>query len=729
MTCLGCFVLQTSRPLGPPGFAGRCKSWYYDCYGQIQYWKRGTIVKRSGSFKNDVRIVSAVVFVCFAASLTFASATTSWRSLVPVSIRDVNVTDQFWAPRMELNRTMTIPHIFKMMEQTGTIDKFVCAAGPQKGKASKWWNTDEQVYKTIEGASFSLMQSASLQRDQQLDKTIDELIVKIAAAQQPDGYLHTQKIINLQLSPDATPRWADLGGELELYLAGHLYEAAVAHFQATGKLTLLGVAVKNAGLVAELFGPDKRHDVCGHPEIELALVKLYKTTGDKKYLDLARFFIEQRGRADGRKLRGSFSQDHKPIVEQTEAVGQARRAAYLYSGVTDLAIITADANYTGAMETLWKDVVQKKMYITGGIGSRHENEGFSEPYELPNKTACTETCAAVGFSMWNHRMFLLTGEGKYIDALERTIYNNFLAGVSLGGDQFFYVNPLESDGQWQFNRGPVTNDQGTHKEGSATRKEWFLCACCPPNVARFLPAISQFIYATDGNEIFVNLFIGSTAAIKLKDSSVSIMQETRYPWDGYVKLTVSPQRSQDFAIKLRIPGWARGWPVPSDLYYYLDPVLKEITLKVNGQAAALDMHNGFTSISRTWNKGDVIELNLPMRVRRVLSHKDVKENTDKVALERGPLVYCAEGKDNNGRALNIVVSDKAELQTEHRADLLGGVTVIRGRVYALLSDPDSKSALISNHSLTAIPYYAWSNRGAGEMVVWFRRSLPASSGD
>ena len=689
------------------------------------------MVKMSRQLKTIISIAAAI-FVCLAAPVCLAEQRLP--ALTAASIRDVNVTDQFWAPRIELNRTVTIPHVFKMMEETGTIDKFVSAAASRrtdakKGKVSQWWNTDEQLYKAIEGASFSLIQHY----DPQLIKTLDDFIAKITAAQQPDGYLHTQKIINLQLSPYASPKWSDLGSELELYLAGHLYEAAVAHYQATGKRTLLNVAIKNADLVAELFGPDKRHDVCGHPEIELALIKLYKATGDKRYLDLARFFVDQRGRADGRRPRGAFSQDHKPIIEQTEAVGQALRAMYLYCGVTDLATETNDANYASAMKTLWEDVVGKKMYITGGIGSRRDNEGFGEPYDLPNKTGYAETCAAIGLSMWNFRMFLLTGDAKYIDVLERTIYNNFLAGVSLGGSQFFYENPLESDGIYKFNQGWVpAGADSNYKEPSATRKDWFFCGCCPPNVVRFLPSISQYIYATDGNEIFVNLFIDSTAAINLKEGRVALTQQTQYPWDGYVKLMVNPepaQVGQVFTIKLRIPCWAMGWPVPSRLYRYIDSTPAKVTLKVNGQLVPLRLSKGFAIIQRSWNKGDIIELNIPMVVHRVISDEKVKGNADRVALERGPIVYCTEGIDNGGCALGIIVTDDVKLRTEHKKDLLGGVTIITGQAYILSAAEDGKSFLIKNHRFTATPYYAWSNRGIGEMAVWLHRSLPQASRD
>ena len=526
------------------------------------------------------------------------SAEGSGYRLTSVPLSDVRIKDDFWHPRVETNRTVSIPHVFRMCEQTGIIDNFAKAAGLIEGDFQGMRFSDAQVYKTIEGASFSL----SLHADPKLDRYLDKVIAKVAAAQESSGYLHTKYVINLTRKdkPVGRERLSRPGTDLELYVFGHLYEAAAAHYRATGKRTLLDVATRNADMVDRMYGPDKKRDVPGHEEIEVGLVKLYQVTGDKKYLKLARFFIDERGHARGRKLLGSFSQDHKPVIEQSEAVGQAPRAMYLYSAVVDVAALTGDPDYVKAMGRLWNNVVSKKMYLTGGIGSRHENEGFGENYELPNKTAYTETCAAISFSMWNHRLFLLHGDAKYIDVLERTLYNNFLAGVSLGGDRFFYVNPLECDGKFKFNKG----HQGV---GSLERTAWFRCPCCPPNVVRFVPSVAKYVYATRDDEIHVNLFIGSTSTIHLKNNAVIITQETRYPWDGRVRITIQPKRSKRFSVNVRIPGWARGTPVPSDLYRYLNPSDEQPSLKVNGGSITMNIERGFARIVRDWEKDDVME--------------------------------------------------------------------------------------------------------------------------
>jgi len=632
--------------------------------------------------------------------------------LASVPLSDVRIKDDFWRQRVETNRTVSIPHVFRMCEETGIIDNFAKAAGLIEGDFQGIWFSDAQVYKTIEGASFSL----SLHADSELDRYLDRLIAKIAAAQESSGYLHTKYVINLTRKdrPAGPERLSRPGSDLELYVFGHLYEAAAAHYQATGKRTLLDVAIKNADMVDRIYGPGKRRDVPGHEEIEVGLVKLHQVTGDERYLKLAKFFIDQRGRARGRKLRGAFSQDHKPVIEQSEAVGQAPRATYLYSAAVDIAALTGDADYVKAMDRLWDNVVSKKMYVTGGIGSRHENEGFGENYELPNKTAYAETCAAISFSMWNHRLFLLHGDAKYLDVLERTLYNNFLAGVSLSGDRFFYANPLECDGQFKFNKG-------FRGVGSLERKSWFRCPCCPPNVVRFVPSVAKYVYATRNDELYVNLFIGSTSTIHLKNNAVTITQETRYPWDGRVKITLQPKQSKRFAVNVRIPGWARGTPAPSDLYRYLNASDEQPSLKANGRSITMNMEKGFARIEREWKKGDVVQLELPMPVRRVVCHEKVKENAGRVALERGPTVYCVEGADNGGRVRNLALPNDAPLRAEYRKDLLGGVTVIRGKALGLFAGEDGKPGVRKERDFVAIPYCTWCNRGAGEMAMWFPR--------
>ena len=493
-------------------------------------------------------------------------------------------------------------------------------------------------------------------------------------------------------------RWSNLRVNHELYNVGHLYEAAVAHHQATGKRTLLDVAIRNAELIDSVFGPGKIRDVPGHQEIEIGLAKLYRATGERRYLELAKFFLDQRGQPDRGTLQSNYdnpgyTQDHLPVTEQREAVGHAVRAGYLYSGMADVAALTGDQAYIAALDGLWTNVVARRMYLTGGIGARHHGEAFGDDYELPNAEAYAETCAAVANALWNHRMFLLHGDAKYLDVLERTLYNGFLAGISLHGDTFFYTNPLSSDGEWPFN---------VHT--GAVRYPWFECSCCPTNVVRLLPSLPGYAYAHRDGDLYVNLYVAGTATVPTAAGGVTLTQDTDYPWSGAVKLTVDPPADSAFAIRLRIPGWARGEPVPSDLYRHLDASGAAPSLRVNGAPADLELDRGFAVVRRHWRPGDVVELDLPMPVRRVVSHAGVAGNRGRVAVERGPLVYCAEGADNGGTALELTLPDAAALTAEHDAGLLGGVTTIRGG------------------GITLIPYYAWSHRGAGEMNVWLRRA-------
>ncbi len=627
-------------------------------------------------------------------------------SITAVPFTDVTLTDDFWTKRIETNRTVTIPFGFKKCEEEGRIRNFARAGGLLDGKyEGKMPFDDTDVYKIIEGASYSL----AIHPDKELDKYVDGIIEKIAAAQEEDGYLCTWKTINPDKTPanwvEPGPRWHNLGASHELYNAGHLYEAAYAHYKATGKTNFLNVALKNADLICETFGPGKKLDVPGHQIIETGLVKLYLATGKEKYLDMAKFFLDQRGNAKGHKLYGSYSQDHKPVVEQDEAVGHAVRAVYMYAAMTDIAGIMNDSSYRRAVEKIWENVVSKKLYITGGIGARHDRESFGDNYELPNLTAYNETCAAIGNIYWNHRMFLLTGDAKYIDVLERTLYNGTISGVSLDGDSFFYPNCLESDGKYKFNMG------------SLTRQPWFDCSCCPTNVIRFIPSMPNYIYATRNDSLYVNLFISSKTKVEMNKTKVEISQQTNCPWDGKVTIKVNPQTSQTFAVNIRIPGWALGRPVPGDLYRYLNENPEQITLKLNNEPIDIHTNKGFAVIERKWSKGDVIELNLPMPIRRVTAHEKVKADINKVALVRGPVVYCAEGIDNDKEVLDMVIPDDTEFQAEYQANLLGGVTVITGNVL-------DKSGKI--RKLTAIPYYAWSHRGPGEMAVWMPRKTASA---
>ena len=628
--------------------------------------------------------------------------------LIAVPFTEVTFDDEFWTPRMRTNREVTIPYDFKKCEETGRIDNFAKAGGLIEGKFKGIRFDDSDVFKVIEGAAYAL----SLHPDTELDTYLDGLIARIAAAQENDGYLYTCRTIDSSHLPRGAgeTRWSLLQSSHELYNVGHMYEAAVAHYQATGKRTLLDVAIKNADLIDRVFGPGKRRDVPGHEEIEIGLVKLYSVTGDEKYLALAKFFLDERGRGNGRKVYGAYCQDHKPVTRQNRAVGHAVRAGYLYSGMADVAALIPETGYVEALERIWQDVVTKKLYLTGGIGARSGGESFGDGYELPNMEAYCETCAAIANAMWNHRMSLLHGDAKYIDVLERVIYNGFLSGISLSGDRFFYPNPLASEGKYQ-------------------RSPWFGCACCPTNIVRFMPSLPGYAYAYNPGGLFVNLFVSGGATVEMGDDTVRMTQQTRYPWEGDVKIMVEPETQgarKVFAVCIRIPGWTQESPVPSDLYLHSDLGPKDweqrkVTIKVNGEPVALEIVNGYVRIQRAWEVGDIIELNLPMPVRRVRSHRKVKANRGRIALQRGPVVYCFEGVDNPQGVGNLVLPPDATFQTEYRGDLLGGVVTITGQGKIRQPQENGKTEL-KDIEVTAIPYYAWAHRGKNEMAVWLPES-------
>lgn len=612
----------------------------------------------------------------------------------PVPFTAVKVNDSFWSPRFETNRVRTVWYDFQKCEETGRIDNFAKAGGLMKGEFRGIPFDDSDVYKVIEGAAYIL----AMQPDAKLDNYLDDLIAKIASAQESDGYLYTARRL---FPPEKMPgmsgktRWSSLVGSHELYNVGHLYEAAVAHFQATGKRSLLDVALKNADFLCETFGPGKVQYPPGHQEIEIGLAKLYRITGQEKYLKLANYFLDIRGRPETHRLYGPNQQDHQPVLEQTEAVGHSVRAGYMYAGMADVAALTGQDAYIKAIDRLWDNVVSKKMHLTGGIGASPDGEAFGKAYELPNANAYLETCAAIANALWNHRMFLLHGDAKYVDVLERVIYNGFLAGVSLTGDRFFYPNPLETDGKAKFNHG------------SSKRAAWFGCSCCPVNDVRFVPSIAGYIYATRGEALYVNLFIGGEAKAQVGDTAVTLKQETRYPWSGRAKLTVSPEQAKEFALNVRIPGWARSEPVPGDLYRYDDGLKPEVKLAVNGQKVNAEPVKGFAALQRKWQAGDVVTVEFGMPVHRVVAHPNVKADRDRFAIERGPVVYCAEGADNGGAVLERVFPGPVRFETQDQPKLLGGVTTIK-----MTPDGDEPS-------LTLIPYYAWCHRGPNEMRVWF----------
>ncbi len=640
------------------------------------------------------------------------AASTGDYPIRPVPFTAVTIADGFWSPRLETNRTVTVRYDFQKCERTGRVSNFARAGGLEPGDFEGLFGfNDSDVFKVIEGASYAL----SLQPDPDLERYLDELAVKVAAAQEEDGYLYTPVTIG-KMAKDpiccvSGSRWADLRSGHELYNLGHFYEAAVAHHQATGKRTLLDVALKSADLLTGVFGPGRNMGVPGHQEVEIGLVKLYRATGEKRYLDLARFFLDQRGNAEGHELYGAYNQDHLPVVEQTEAVGHAVRAGYMYAGMADVGALSGDRSYVDALERIWGNVVGRKLYVTGAIGARRQGEAFGDDYELPNRTAYAETCASIANAMWNHRLFLLNGDAKYLDVLERVIYNGFLSGISLDGEHFFYPNPLASDGHEAFN------------QGARGRKGWFDCSCCPTNVVRFLPSIAGYVYAQRERDLFVNLFVAGHAEMEVDGGKVRVTQETRYPWDGRVGITLEPERDEELTLHVRVPGWARGRPVPSDLYRYVDSSQESFVVEVNGEPQKVELVKGFAAISRSWRKGDTVELRLPMPVRRVVSHEKVEADADRVALERGPVVYCAEAVDNGGKVFNLVLPDGAPLEARSRDGLLGGVTVIEGKALGLVPAEDGRSVVTREQDFVAVPYYAWAHRGEGEMAVWLPRRV------
>lgn len=616
-----------------------------------------------------------------------------------VSHENVNLHDGFWAERLEVNREVTLPHIMAKLRQTERIRNFERAAAGSGQFCTRYPFDDTDAYKLIEAASYELARNP----DPALEQRVDSLIATIAAAQQPDGYIYSYAVLQPGEEAGAdgkawwwgSKRWEKVHlHSHELYNAGHLIEAAVAHHRATGKRNLLGVAVKNADLVTKTFGPgpDQLQSIPGHQEIELALAKLYRLTGEEKYLETADFFLEERGKPKYNEEgeNGMYKQNHKPVKQQTEAEGHSVRAAYMYSGMADIGMLTDDREYIAAIDAIWKNIVSKKLYIIGGIGATGSSEGFGPNYDLPNRTSYNETCAAIANVFWNDRMFRIHGEAKYIDVLERALYNNVIAGHSMDGDRFFYPNRLESDGGYQ-------------------RSDWFGCACCPPNVARLLASLPGYIYATRGDTAYVNLFVAGEGRLPVGRGEVTLTQHTRYPWDGTVSIDIDPGTKREFSLKVRIPGWARNKPVPSDLYRYRNESETGPQLFLNGEKQPLQLESGYAVISRSWSPGDRVELRLPMEVRQVVAHDNVKADVGKIALERGPLVYSFESVDNGDKVLNAKLAGTgSSYTTTFRPGLLNGVVTIDAPGY----EGGRK------RTLRAIPYYAWAHRGDSKMAVW-----------
>ena len=579
-----------------------------------------------------------------------------------IDFSHVKINDNFWSPRLSKHVSATLPVCIDQIEnQTGRIRNFENAAKGE-GEHSGIFFDDSDVYKALEGMAYSLINNP----DPELEKKADEWIDKFAAAQQPDGYINTFYTLT-----GLDKRWTNMDKH-EMYCAGHMIEAGVAYYQATGKRKLLDVCIRMTDHMMSQFGPGKRHWVPGHEEIELALVKLYQTTQEQKYLDFAYWLLEERGHGHGTmgdegKWDPVYYQDIVPVRRLTDISGHAVRCMYLYCGMADVAALKNDTGYIAAIDRLWDDVVHRNMYITGGIGSSRDNEGFTEDYDLPNLDAYCETCASVGMVLWNQRMNQLTGDSKYIDILERSLYNGALAGISLGGARFFYVNPLES-------------------KGDHHRQEWYGCACCPSQLSRFLPSIGNYIYASSDDALWVNLYIGNTGQIRIGETDILLTQETDYPWDGSVKLTISTSQPLEKEIRLRIPNWCKTYD-----------------LSINGKRINVSEKKGYAVI-KDWKSQDVIALDMDMPVEIVAADPHVKENFGKRAIQRGPLVYCIEEIDNPEYLDQIQLSPSTTFQTAFVSDILNGIKTIKTNGRA--------------QSATFIPYYAWDNRKAGKMRVW-----------
>ena len=643
---------------------------------------------------------------------------TKVRRVLPVPLKHVTVQGGFLGDRVAVNRTATLPATYHQMKITRRFDAWKLDWQPgQPDKPHHFWDSD--AGKWIEAAAYSL----ATHPDPALEKQVDEVVALIEKAQQPDGYLN---IYFTNVEPGK--RWTNLRDMHELYCAGHLIEGAVAYYEATGKRQLLDVLCRYADHIDATFGPNpgQKRGYGGHPEIELALVKLYRATQERRYLQLAKFFVDERGQQPHYydievRARGSdpadywaktyrYIQAHLPVREQTEVTGHAVRACYLYAGMADVAIETGDETLIAACRRLWEDLTERQMYVTGGVGQTTMNEGFTFAYDLPDETAYAETCAAIALIFWAHRMFHLDPDSRYPDAMERALYNGVLSGVAFDGKQFFYANPLAAhprvDPYHPFNS--IANENFVHYR----RADWFQCACCPPNLARLLASLGQYFYSVGERTIYVHLYGESDADIDLDGESVRIEQHTAYPWDEEVRLTVHVNQPTRFALALRVPGWCR-----------------DARLQINGEDGAWAADKGYAKVEREWNTGDVVVLTLAMPVERIVSHPKVRQNAGRIALQRGPVVYCLEEVDNGPELANVVLPQGAALAASHDPDLFGGVTVITGEAVRLaperwpggLYQPQATQTIVaSTFTFKAIPYCFWANRQPGEMRVWMR---------
>lgn len=641
--------------------------------------------------------------------------------------------DSFWGNRLQAARKVTIPLAFSKCETEHRYKNFEMAAYTlqhpgHKGLDTKEWNVskfmgfsfdDTDVYKTIEGASYILQTYP----DKKLKAYIDSVLDVVAAAQEPDGYLYTARTINPKHPHNwsGDKRWEqDETLSHELYNLGHMVDAACAHYQATGSRKFLDIAKRYADCVVREVGPKdgQAKVVPGHQIAEMALARLYTLTGEKKYLDEAKYLLDYRGKT---KIRNPYSQSHEPILKQSEAVGHAVRAGYMYAGIADVAALTQDSDYIKTIDRIWDNIVSKKYYITGGVGARHAGEAFGSNYELPNMTAYNETCAAISMVYLFERMFLLHGDSKYIDCLERTLYNGVISGMSMDGGRFFYPNPLSSDGKYAFNA-----------DNNTTRQPWFGCACCPSNICRFIPSVPGYLFGVKDNNIFVNLFAANVSTIKVNGKNVILEETTEYPWNGDIKITVKKSNAKNANLLIRIPGWARNQVVPSDLYQFADKETPSYSVTVNGKAVEADLsaNKGYLPVKNI-RKGDVVRIHFDMPVRTVIANQKVADDKSKVAVERGPLVYCAEAADNNGEPVlravmgkkpTFNVVDNYSIQnTETKNAPAFTVKAIKTEGQILNDSADGIS--LKNCTLTLIPYYAWNHRGANQMNVWFYQNL------
>ncbi|RAK08162.1 hypothetical protein C8C77_11068 [Halanaerobium saccharolyticum] len=640
--------------------------------------------------------------------------------LSEIPMKNVEIDDKFWNHRLEKNRIVTLDHQYQQLIKTGRLDNFKKAAGLKDGDFFGMFFNDSDVYKWLEAASYTLANKD----DSKLSKKINETIELITSAQQEDGYLNTYFILE-----EPEKKWTNLGMMHELYCAGHLFQAATAHYLATGENSLLNVACKFANLIDQKFRQSGHTGVPGHEEIELALVELYRVTEKENYLKLSEYFINNRGKGYFKKevdnlkniagsdfeqdienfntfemskfyreffldeegnYDGSYAQDHLPVRDQKEAAGHAVRAMYLYSGMTDVALETGDQLLIKALEKLWNNMTKKKMYITGGIGPTHDFEGFTENYDLPNKTAYAESCAAVGSIMWNYRLLKMTGDAKFANLMERTLYNGLLSGVGLSGDKFFYVNPLASDGNHH-------------------RKGWFHVSCCPPNIARLLASLQKYIYLKSDNKVYVNLFISGELKFDIADQQILLKQSSEYPWDDSINYNVKTEANVDFTLNIRYPDWA-----------------KKVKVLINEKEEKINVENGYLMINRNWENNDQVKLIFEMPVKRIKAHPKVVENKARFALKKGPLVYCLEEVDNEVPLNELIITRESKINSEYE-EMLKGIHVLKGD--ALKEDlsewenelyKDEKNINYKKTNFKAVPYYIWDHREPGEMRVWLR---------